>query len=232
MICLQLRAQGQLPSLDTPIQDLVPRFHNSMPPAYADTPVTLRHLLTHSSGLPRPLGASIWQGRHLNLAFRPGSDMSYSSPGYDLLGEILEHVTDKSYNQLVREYVAEPLNLTTLAPLRENFAPSGGCYSHIEDFGRLIVGVLQGELVSRHVLLEEAFKSYGHNYGLGWRVEFDDSSNLIVRHGGGGIRYADGAHVFMEPHLNNAVVLMGRRHAVNVVEELKVLGRDLLTLLR
>jgi RNA polymerase sigma factor (sigma-70 family) len=231
LICLQLREQGQLPSLDTPIQDLVPRFRNSMPPAYVDTSVTLRHLLTHSSGLSRPPGARIWQGKHLKLAFRPGSDMSYSSPGYKLLGEILEHVTGMSYAQLVREHVAEPLNLTTLT-VEGYSAGFTGCYSHIEDFGRLIVGVMQGKLVPRHILLEQAFKPYRRNYGLGWFVEFDDSHDLIVRHGGGDIGLEDSAVVIMRPHANNGVVLFGQRRTGHVLPELKTLGRDLLALLR
>jgi D-alanyl-D-alanine carboxypeptidase len=55
---MQLREQGKL-SLDDPVKQYLPWFdlHNAYPDA---APITIRHLLTHTSGLPREAGSGYW----------------------------------------------------------------------------------------------------------------------------------------------------------------------------
>jgi len=45
------------------------------------------------------------------LAFKPGKDFSYSNSGYYLCGMIIEKVTGKPYEQVVRELILEPLGM-------------------------------------------------------------------------------------------------------------------------
>lgn len=80
-------------------------------------PITVHHLLTHSSGLPRgtdftPDPASEVYGlRNLETGFAPGEHFSYSDVGYKTLGLILEAVTGKTYAQVIREGILEPLEM-------------------------------------------------------------------------------------------------------------------------
>src|SRR6185369_11004467 len=46
------------------------------------------------------------------LDFSPGTSWSYSNSGYSLLGYIIEIVTNKPYEQVVREYIFTPLKMT------------------------------------------------------------------------------------------------------------------------
>jgi uncharacterized protein YbbC (DUF1343 family)/CubicO group peptidase (beta-lactamase class C family) len=124
--------EGRL-DLDQPVQELLPGFQGPGKKA-----VTVRHLLTHSSGLPAivPLYKEV-QGREafrerilaLDLVDPAGSRSVYSDPGIILLGEILEQAAGRPLEAFVRERIFEPLGMRdTLfrppAELRPRIAPT------------------------------------------------------------------------------------------------------------
>ena len=99
---------------------------------YVDFPtgdhvVTVRHLLTHTSGIKSYTGlGEVWlktvplELSHEELLdlveeqpfdFSPGEDYLYNNTGYYLLGMILEKVTSSTYPELILEQVAQPLEL-------------------------------------------------------------------------------------------------------------------------
>jgi CubicO group peptidase (beta-lactamase class C family) len=82
--------------------------------------VTVRHLLTHSSGLPalapffkeiRGKEAYLERIQAMDLTYPPGSRSVYSDPGIILLGEILEQVAGQPLETFVRERVLGPLGM-------------------------------------------------------------------------------------------------------------------------
>ena len=82
--------------------------------------VTLKHLLTHSSGLPAhfPLYAHTSGKEHIlrrileiPLEHRPGSRSLYSDLGFILLGGVLERVCGQSLDNLARERIFQPLGM-------------------------------------------------------------------------------------------------------------------------
>jgi serine-type D-Ala-D-Ala carboxypeptidase/endopeptidase len=90
-------------------------------------PMTLRHLATHSSGLPRlpvnltprgddPYGGYAVEALYAGLAktrldFPTGADYSYSNLGVGLLGHALERAAGQSYEQLLKQHLLEPLGM-------------------------------------------------------------------------------------------------------------------------
>lgn len=100
---LKLVDEGKL-SLDSDVATLLPEY-----PIEGDA-VTVRHLLTHSSGLPddaplAPRTGKLWQG------FKPGSQFSYSNTGYQMLGQIVAKLRRKPYADAVTEDVLKPLGM-------------------------------------------------------------------------------------------------------------------------
>jgi CubicO group peptidase (beta-lactamase class C family) len=95
-------------------------------PATKSRPITLRHLLNHSSGLDDPFVGSGFlaaAGEQARLAtvmrnwlparlYEPGDVRLYSNFGYGLAGAIIEDVTGKRYEEFMRFEVLEPLGMT------------------------------------------------------------------------------------------------------------------------
>ena len=77
---MQLREQGQV-HLDDPVSEYLPWFQ--LPPAEpGDPPITIEHLLTHSSGLPRET-RSHWT--HLGLSYSRGDHRPHAGAAGGLL---------------------------------------------------------------------------------------------------------------------------------------------------
>ncbi len=140
--------EGEL-TLETPIV----RF---FPSAQHLKGVTVRHLLTHTSGLPawRPYyrqakghDAVIEAVLETPLIRQPGAGYTYSDAGYILMGAILEKVYERTQSDLFREKIAEPLGLqhTTYNPpveWRDQIAPTGHSESRE---GQLLLGQVHDE---------------------------------------------------------------------------------------
>ncbi len=116
----QLLGEGRL-GLDDKLTDHLEGFEQEGVDA-----VRIRHLLEHSAGfgdyhypgffeLPyeeKTLATVLDLAREVPLLFPAGEEQEYSNTGYMLLGGIIESVTSKSYAQIVRERITEPLGLT------------------------------------------------------------------------------------------------------------------------
>lgn len=110
---LRLAERGAL-TLDDPIEKFLPELDPK------GTTITLRHLLTHTSGLSAPLPNPQSQFTReqlitlLNahpLAFTPGTDWSYINFGYMLLGHVIESITGMPYADFIHSEFALPLGL-------------------------------------------------------------------------------------------------------------------------
>lgn len=76
--------------------------------------ITARMILTHRSGLLNWEGdvpSQEWRATPLTLQFEPGTDYMYSGEGFYFLQETLEHITGKSFQDIVEQEVIIPLGL-------------------------------------------------------------------------------------------------------------------------
>ena len=123
---LQLHEQGRL-NLDDPVTVYLPAFQVQAPTG--SQPITIRHLLNHSSGLPDPVpGMMGWVhytddlvnqtalvNRHLppynKLKFAPGSKATYTNLGYMVLGAVIEAVSGQPYDAYVTDHILRPLGM-------------------------------------------------------------------------------------------------------------------------
>jgi CubicO group peptidase (beta-lactamase class C family) len=110
--------RGEL-TLDDPATAFVPEFA-----AEGKGAVTIRHLMTHTSGLPdqlpdnaalraahRPLAAFVAGACASPLLFPPGTKVSYQSMGTALLGEVVRRVTGEALAEFLRREIFEPLGM-------------------------------------------------------------------------------------------------------------------------
>jgi len=112
VVFLQLREEGLI-GLDEPVTSYLPWFEARS----GHAPITIHHLLTHSSGLM--IGADqsgssrfdVWALRETETGFPPGTRYLYSNIGYRTLGLVVEEVTGLPYPEAPRRRILEPLGL-------------------------------------------------------------------------------------------------------------------------
>jgi len=92
-------------------------------PSYANV-VTIKHLLTHTSGIPDHFGLNSYKPDLKNqdvleilieqksLEFKPGDRFEYSNSGYILLAMITEKVSGMPFHEFMKENVFDPLGMT------------------------------------------------------------------------------------------------------------------------
>lgn len=120
---LQLRDAGKL-QLDDPIRQYLPWFdiQSRFPDA---PPVTLRHLLTHTAGLPRESAFPYWTDNQFpsrealqarlpeqTAALPTETRWKYSNLGLSLAGEVVTAVSGQAYPDYVHTHILQPLGMT------------------------------------------------------------------------------------------------------------------------
>lgn len=129
---LMLAQEGKI-SLDDPVRKYVPEL-----PDFG-TPITLRHLLHHTSGLRDQwelLTIAGWRysldlitdadilavmSRQKDLNFQPGSKFLYSNTGFTLLAQVVKNVSGQSFRAFTTDRIFKPLGMSR-THFRDNHA--------------------------------------------------------------------------------------------------------------
>jgi CubicO group peptidase (beta-lactamase class C family) len=120
MLIMQLRERGKVR-----LEDSVCVYVAPCPAPWK--PVTIHHLLTHTSGIPTYTGIAEWRKvnmvpkaidemigffRDLPLQWTPGEKYAYNNSGYFLLGVVIEKASGKKYEDALEEMILTPLGMT------------------------------------------------------------------------------------------------------------------------
>lgn len=135
-----LQVQKGIVDLDKTISDYIPEFSKTN-----GSRITIRQLLSHTSGMPnyeiisdffpRISRQNFSREEYIKLymdsalLFEPGTQFYYSSWGYFTLGYIMEKVTGKSYSQLMKEEIFDKLGMN-----------SSGSYYHTQVVNKRATG--------------------------------------------------------------------------------------------
>jgi CubicO group peptidase (beta-lactamase class C family) len=213
------------------LSDSVCAYIEECPPGWSA--ITLHHLLSHTSGiynltrtapgeqpveqlLAAPVSQSAIYARfiHQPLAFAPGTKFDYSNSNYWLLTRVIEKVTGKSYEQVLRQRILDPADMresgvshdwsTTpdaavgyslsrqgkfqrASPVNGDWsAGDGGIYSTVLDLEKFSNALDSGVLIPR-ATLERMRRPVTADYGYGWSTPKISAATLNRRqvgHGG------------------------------------------------
>jgi len=206
MLTLQLVEQGKI-KLDAKISDYLPDYRQDI-----GQKVTVHQLLTHTSGIPsytgqpgffdnvsrNPYKVTDFVKKYASgeLEFEPGTKFRYNNSGYFLLGAIIERVTGKTYEQVLKENILDPLGMKntgydhydTLIPKRAaGYAKTedgyfnapyldmsipyaaGSMYSTVEDLYLWDQALYTDKLLSAKSK-ELMYKPFLEDYAYGWVV--------------------------------------------------------------
>lgn len=131
---MQLRDAGKL-RLDDPVKQHLPWF--VIRPANPEAqPVTVRHLITHTSGLPREADGVNWSDltfpdrdamvKRLGSqepVFPPETEWKYSNLALSLAGEIVAAASNMAWADYVEQHILKPLQMTSSRPLPKADTP-------------------------------------------------------------------------------------------------------------
>ncbi len=194
--------------------------------------ITIKQLLTHTNGIysfntdstvhfsnkhftPHELLTIAKSKKNL---FKPGEYWSYTNTGYLLLALILEKIESKTFSQIVKDRISEPLNLKTLKQATEN-SPNlalahnkdtvihkdysvplgaGNMISNSKDMAIFLSALLTGKIIpikKVHNMMKDLYPMFdkGLYYGKGIMLydfnEINQTNNSWIGHSGGTENY-------------------------------------------
>jgi len=206
MLIMQQVAKGAI-KLDGHLSDYLPYYRQD-----TGSKVVISQLLSHTSGIPSytddpkffpdvsrnyyAVDDFVKKFCSGDLQFAPGTKFHYDNSGYFLLGAILEQVTGKTYEALLRENILVPLGMKDTgydqyaailpkrasgyqqelagvvnAPYLDMALPyaAGSLYSTVEDLYKWDQALYTDKLVPND-LKQKLFTPNLENYGYGWDI--------------------------------------------------------------
>ena len=232
--------------------------------------ITISMLSNHTSGLPRmpenfvqDPADSLDPYKHYTvdllysavkdctLQSKPGEKYEYSNFAVALLGNILEHISQKSFEAMVEEVICNPLLMQhTWQHLPETqqkdfvrlynedgnptpawnflaFAPAGALHSNISDlllFAKANMQKDRSKLSNAMALTHKITYSGTPKVALGWHI-LTTNNQPIYWHNGG--TYGSSSYIAFEPSKQIAVVILS-----NAAESVDVMALSILRLLQ
>ncbi|MFC0625731.1 serine hydrolase [Kribbella deserti] len=140
-VVMQLVDEGKL-DLDTPIAELLPELRLFDPEVTKR--VTMRHLLTHTSGIDGDVFTDTGRGddcleRYVDQLDQAaqnhplGATFSYCNSGFNLAGRVIEKLTGQTWDQAMRERLFTPLGLTHTVTLPEEALMFRAAVGHVAE---------------------------------------------------------------------------------------------------
>ena len=161
---MMLAEEGKL-ALRDPVEQYLPEFHNQRVAANTgpdnarlsvpDHAITIRDLLTHTAGIQDAAPAAIHDYEQLMnitleeavrqmakqpLLFQPGTQWSYTTPGIEILGRIIEVCSGQKYEDFISARILRPLGMkdSFFYPTLETIPRIAMVY--VEKDGKLVPG--------------------------------------------------------------------------------------------
>lgn len=211
-LVMQFVDEGKI-KLDDPVVKYLPYFEK-----YFKSYITIRQCLSHMTGiedegfklknlLQRKKFASLEEEVESfgarNIRANPGNDFWYGSIGLNIAGRVLEVVSKKKFDILIKSKLLNPLAMrkTTFSNQDGAINPSGGAISTADDYMHFLVMLLhKGKYNGVQVLSENSVNEM-------LKVQTNASQIKFAPKAASGFNYASGSWVLEDDHNGKATVL-------------------------
>lgn len=223
-LIMQLVEKGKI-NLDGKLIEYLPYYRKDI-----GEKISIRQILSHTAGISNYTNSKSFMEEQTNvkvnpkdfvlkycsddLIFEPGTKWEYSNSGYFILGLVIEEITGKPYDEVLRENILEPLQMTNSgvensSKSYDNYAKgyqnffgdfklskpiemsipyaAGSMYSTVEDMLKWDQA-LYTEKILKKESIETMFTPVMNAYGFGWQTgdqPIGDSKKRAVLHSGG-----------------------------------------------
>lgn len=203
-LVMQFVDEGKL-SLDDKVGRWLPEFDR-----YGKSYITIRHCLSHMTGISdegRPLKKILQRKQFASLEeevnsfaarkirVNAGEDFWYGSVGLNIAGRVLEVISRKKFDQLIKQKLFNPMAMrrTTFTTIDASaINPSGGARSTAEEYLRFLVMLLnKGKSNGKQILSEESVEEL-------FRLQTKPSDIRYAPKSAEGLNYALGSWVLEE----------------------------------
>ena len=214
--------------LDQPVVNYLPQGVSISTQPKLGATITLRQLASHTSGLPCGIPGRVQtvDDRYqlepqrlydlladVELECDPGTGELYSNLGFGLLGHALELAAAKSLDQLLQEFLCDPLKLERTAinvddkflvatgystppqlpeghSYRERLAGSGGLVTSVGDLAKFLAAQMKSGRFTREMLAQlhtpsKLADGAAVRTALGWSVRSNETTGFILEKNGG-----------------------------------------------
>ncbi len=243
-VILRLQEQKKLS-----VKDKLSKYFTGLP--HADK-ITIENLLNHTSGIYNYTNDASFMANEITkphtrevmmalfsskpLDFEPGTSWNYSNSGYMLLGYLIENITRKPYERVVREMILEPLQMNNsgfdFTHLQSEYkatgysifddqnkvrAPTvdssvsfsaGALYSTIDNLYKWERAVSANKILSRDSW-KIASTPFRNKYGYGWQID-SLYNRTVVSHGGG--IHGFNSNLFRIPEEDIAIIILSNKN--------------------
>ena len=199
-------------SLDEKVSNYLPIFET-----YGKTYITIRNCLSQTTGIAdnsrtimklldrknfETLDEEVNSFVKKEIAAKPGTSFFYGNIGLNIAGRVLEVISKKSFESLVKQRLFTPLEMknSSFSPEDNAVNPSGGAVSTAADYMNFLTMLLdKGMYKGKRILSEKAIAEMqtvqtknaekkfvpavaaGYEYGLGeWIEQQDNNGNSLV----------------------------------------------------
>lgn len=240
-LVMKLEEEGKLK-----LSDKLEKYYPDFPEG---TKITIENLLTHTSGiydytrgynmpdLTEKTFVDFLRSKPLD--FPPGTKWSYSNSGYWLLGFIIEKVSGISYEEALKRYIFDPLQMRSAgldykklvskykttgyvtlsdslkeeAEIYDSPGPfaAGAIYATVGDVYKYYVGTRDHEILTSDSY-KKAFTPYKNDYGYGWFISSFDG-NKTIGHSGGAAGFR--TNFIMIPDRDICIVVLSNSEQVS-----------------
>lgn len=165
-LAMKMVEEGKI-DLDAPVAKYLPIFSK-----YMKNYITIRHCLTHTTGLEFGRGLSFLQRKKFasleeevnaiaakEIRQKPGENFHYGGIGLNIVGRVLEIVTKKSFDRLMQDKITRPLKMRATNFSNDGGAvnPSGGARSTAQDYMNFLSMLLNdGVFDGKQILSRES----------------------------------------------------------------------------
>lgn len=252
---LQLVEQGKI-KLDNTLSDYLPYYRKD-----TGQKVTIHQLLNHTSGIPNytslpgfwdtmlhnyyPVDTLIVKFCSEDLEFEPGTDYRYNNSAYVILGAIIEHVSEQTYEEYLQEHIFEPAGMknsgydhheTILAKRASGYDKTlsgfintdfidmsgphaaGALYSTVEDLYKWDRALKESRLLPSELKMQmftPGLSDYGYGWGI-YNVPVNaDGDSVTATAHSGGIN-AFNTRIFRIPEDDHLIVLLANTPGVQL----------------